>query len=62
MSGSMVKLLAGINPIFTRISIEAEITYKQRRHDVEAERRKKRTNPRTNNHRAFVLPMRLIRS
>src|SRR5882762_5867874 len=58
----LVKLLARVDAIFPRVGVDAEITDEQRRHDIEAERRKKRTNPRTNNHRAFVLPMRLKRS
>src|SRR5260370_1329227 len=58
----LVKLLARIDAIFPRVGVDAEITDEQRRYDVEAERRKKGTNPRTNNHRAFVLPMRLKRS
>src|SRR6266446_5322644 len=58
----LVKLLARVDTIFPRIRIDAEIADEQRRHHIEAERRKKRANPRTNNHRAFVLPMRLMRS
>src|SRR5215467_9812897 len=53
----LVKLLTRVDAIFPRVRIDAEITYEQRRHDVKDERRKKRTNPRTYNHRAFVLPM-----
>src|SRR5262249_32277960 len=57
VSDLLVKLLARINAIFPGIGVDAEITDEQRRHDIEAERREKRTNARTNNHRAFVLPM-----
>src|SRR5258708_4010846 len=49
----LVKLLARIDAIFPGKGVDAEITDEQRRHDVEAERRQKRTNPRTNNHRPF---------
>src|SRR5262249_11183386 len=62
VSDLLVKLLARVDAIFPRIRVDAEITYEHRRHNVEAERRKKRTNPRTNNHCAFVLPMRLMRA
>src|SRR5262249_30302955 len=57
----LVELLAGVNAVFPRKGVNTEITYEQRRHRVQAERCQKRTNSRTNNHRPFVLPMRLMR-
>src|SRR5215467_812034 len=57
----LVELLAGVNAVFPRKGVNTEITYEQRRHRVQAERCQKRTNSRTNNHRPFVLRMRLMR-
>src|SRR5262249_32795064 len=58
----LVEFLARVDAIFSRVGVDAEIAYEQRRHGIKAERRQKRTYPRTNNHRAFVLPMGLMRS
>ena len=50
----MVETLPRLEAVVARISIEPEIADEQRRQDVEAERNQKRTNPRPNDHAAFL--------